>query len=307
MDVSIIIPTYNRLWSLPHTIDSCRNTICKTEIIVIDDGSDDGTWEWLQLQNDIVALRQENWGKCWAVNRGFTLAKGKYVRFLDSDDLLNRNAIDEQFKIAEKTLCDVVVSGFKLIDQKNTVIKEQKWIATDDFIAQQLGECDSSHYSAYLFRKILIEDVPHRPDFSFRDDRLFVLEVALKYPKIAIHEGVALHHRSHKRERLQFTDGTKHIIQNQQHALVYEKILARLEVMGELTSRRKAAAAKVLWPLAHWIAKYNIDEAYRLIKWIYNLDPEFDMPETGLLRTLYARLGFRKTEQLLKLRRLFLF
>ncbi len=37
------------------------------------------------------------------------------------------------------------------------------------------GECDSSHYSAYLFRRQFIDDIPHRPEFSHRDDRMFII------------------------------------------------------------------------------------------------------------------------------------
>ena len=68
IDVSIIIPTFNRLWCLPRAVASCRDSAVSVEIIVVDDGSSDGTWEWLSAQKDVVALKQENWGKGWAVN-----------------------------------------------------------------------------------------------------------------------------------------------------------------------------------------------------------------------------------------------
>src|ERR1700716_2554760 len=86
--VSVIIPTYNRLWSLPQAVESCRENACKVEIIVVDDGSTDGTGEWLQSQKDVVVLKTSNWGKCWAVNSGVRIARGEYIRFLDSDDWL---------------------------------------------------------------------------------------------------------------------------------------------------------------------------------------------------------------------------
>src|ERR1700750_1961979 len=103
MDISIIIPTYNRLWSIPKAIESCRNTKCAVEIMVVDDGSTDGTWEWLQQQKDIGILQQQHWGKCWAVNKAFDHATGKYVKFLDSDDSIATGVLDEQFRIAEES------------------------------------------------------------------------------------------------------------------------------------------------------------------------------------------------------------
>jgi len=303
INVSVIIPTYNRLWCLPQAIESCRNTQCSTEIIVIDDGSTDGTAEWLSGQKDIIIFKQGNLGKCIAVNKGCAVARGKYVKFLDSDDLLDAGSIDEQFELAETTNSDVIVSGYKVIDDNGHILREQKWVDCDDFIAQQLGECDSSHYSAYLFKKDFIADIPHRPDFAFRDDRLFVLETALKHPKVSVHNGQALLHRVHTGGRLQLTSGDMQIVQNNQHLHLYKKILQSLANSGELTKRRIAAANNIVWPLAHWIAKYNIKEALQVSNWIYQLDPGFIPPETGALGMMYKKLGFKKTEQILRFRR----
>ena len=303
MDLSIIIPAYNRLWSLPETIDSCRGGSCLKEIIVIDDGSTDGTYEWLNKQNDLVSLRQDHLGKCWAVNKGFQLAKGRYIRFLDADDLLHEAANEEQVKLGKLTSADIVVSGYQTFSNLKQPLKKQLWIETDDFISQQLGECDSSHYSAYLFKRSFIENIPHRPDFAFRDDRLFVLEAALKSPEVAIHKGTALLHRVHHADRLQLSGGLKQDVQNFQHLQIYKYILHRLGIEGRLTKRRINAALKIIWPLAHWIAKCHPDEANEVVNWIYTLDPDFSIPDRGLLGMLYRHLGFKNTERLLKLRR----
>jgi glycosyltransferase involved in cell wall biosynthesis len=301
--VSIIIPTYNRLWSLPKTIASCNQNKVKVEIIVIDDGSTDGTWEWLQSQTDVIAIKQQNLGKCWAVNKGFDIASGEYVRFLDSDDMLAENANDEQYQIARQTNADIVTAGYKTIDINDKTIGENKWTNCDDFIAQQLGECDGSHYSAFIFKKSFLADIPHRPDFAFRDDRLFILEVALKYPVIGVYDKLALLHRMHSNDRLQGNNDIRASVQNYQHYQIYKRILTKLEMDGRLTDRYKKASVNALWHLAHWMAKTHLADAYNIYKWVYELDPQFTPTGNKPLRLLYKTLGFVFTERLLKLKR----
>ena len=140
VDVSVVIPTYNRLWCLPKAIESCRNTQCNTEIIVVDDGSTDGTWEWLQTQTDIVAIRQSNQGQTWAINKGVALAKGQYIRFLDSDDILCRHVIDKQIETALTTNSTLIYSRVDSMDFKSGKIIEFPELSPwDDFLAIQLG------------------------------------------------------------------------------------------------------------------------------------------------------------------------
>jgi glycosyltransferase involved in cell wall biosynthesis len=308
-DVSVIIASRNRLWSLPKAVDSCRSKRLNVQIIVVDDGSTDGTAEWLQRESDVVAVQADGWGKPWAIHRASPLIEGSYVRFLDSDDWLNPGANEVQFAIAEREQADVVVSGTDIY-QEDVLVRSVPWQASGDFISQMLGEGNSSHYSSFLFRRGLIGDIPHRThfpasDFASRDDRCFMLEVALRKPRIAECEMNALcYRRHHDHPRLQFKGGLSGIGTHIQHLYVYRQILRLLESRGELSLRRRRAAIRVLWPLAHWIARYDIEEAAKIAEWIAEMDPEFSPPEPGMLGLMYRTLGFRKVERLLNARRI---
>jgi glycosyltransferase involved in cell wall biosynthesis len=302
--LSIIIPTFNRLWSLPKAIDSCRSTACPHEIIVVDDGSTDGTAEWLAEQTDLVVIRTENWGKDWAVNTGFARAQGEYIRFLDSDDWIEAGANDAQVAVARQNQADVVLGNYRTFDDRVGSSKTAELVPNDDFIAQQLGEGEYSHYSAFLFRREFIKDIPHRPEFLAVDDRMFVLEVALRHPRLASYEGTALVHRHHDRGRLQAptTMQAEIPIVRAEHA-IYRKVIARLQGRDEFNDRRKRAMAGLLWPLAHRVARHDLEDAMDIVREVYRLDPGFQIPGTGLVPALYRRFGFRTVSLLLRARR----
>jgi glycosyltransferase involved in cell wall biosynthesis len=296
-DISIIIPSYNRLWCLPAAIESCRSDSCTTEIIVVDDGSDDGTWDWLKSQPDVIAIRRPNWGKPHAVNHGLSVATGEFVRFLDSDDLIAPDANRAQLAEARKTNADIVAAGYIARYERTNSEFLHPWTPCDDFIAQQLGECDSSHYSAYIFRRSFL-NVAHRQEFAFRDDRMFMIEVALQEPKVAYVTIPCLIHQHHLRDRIQFQRGLVSVVTYWQELQMLKKAESLLAATGKLDSRRKKAIAKSLWPLAHRIAATHLDEACDLLKKIHNLDPDFQVPKDGTLGTLYRFCGFRMTERL---------
>jgi len=93
---SILICTYNRAHLLPESIDSARAQTRPREIIVVDDGSDDGTAELLAPLDGldgIRVVRQENTGKPGALARALAEARGEYVLVLDDDDLLLPGAL----------------------------------------------------------------------------------------------------------------------------------------------------------------------------------------------------------------------
>lgn len=302
-DISIIIPTYNRLWSLPKAVQSCLTIAAKVEVIVVDNGSTDGTWEWLSQQPGVRAIRMANWGKDWAIVEALKIAQGDYVRFLDSDDWLTEGASDEQLRLARDSDADLVVAGYQDCDDDSASLHVNDWEPFDDFISQQLGEGWSSHYSAFLFRRAFIADIPHRQDFAFIDDRMFMIEVALRKPRLAVYEKPGFVHRRHSRGRLQITDGIVKTVRTWQKIMVYRKALTMLAEAGELTPRRKRAGTPFLWSAMRDLAKTHSADAAKVYDWIYELDPGFAPPIRRSLALAYRLLGFRRAEWLVNLRR----
>ena len=86
--VSIVLPTYNRADVIGRALDSVhRQTFDDWELIVVDDGSTDGTAMLFQDSDPRIRyVRQENRGVYAARNHGLSLARGRYLTFLDSDD-----------------------------------------------------------------------------------------------------------------------------------------------------------------------------------------------------------------------------
>ena len=94
MKLSIIIPAYNAEAYLPQCLDSIlaqKHQGC--EVIVVDDGSTDGTAALLERYPDVKVVHQENHGMSTARNRGLDEARGEYILFVDSDDLLTDGAL----------------------------------------------------------------------------------------------------------------------------------------------------------------------------------------------------------------------
>ena len=86
--VTVIIPTYNREKKLPDAIESALNqTYTNTQIIVVDDGSTDGTANLIKKYPRVEYYYKENGGQASARNEGLKHAKGTIIASLDSDDI----------------------------------------------------------------------------------------------------------------------------------------------------------------------------------------------------------------------------
>ncbi|WP_188149877.1 glycosyltransferase family 2 protein [Teredinibacter waterburyi] len=101
--VSVVIPTYNYGHYLRSSVQSVlRQTYNNIEVIIVDDGSTDDTKRVVEEFGDSVIYHyKSNAGLSAARNTGIEIAKGKYIQFLDSDDLLGENSIESRVALLE--------------------------------------------------------------------------------------------------------------------------------------------------------------------------------------------------------------
>ena len=294
-DVSVIIPTYNRLWALPTAVESCRNSACRTEIIVVDDGSTDETWSWLQTQKDVVSIKTDNWGQCWAQNVGFAASNGEFIRFLDSDDWLLCGANDRQLEIARATQADVVVAGYEQHDQVRGCTIDKPWVGHHDFLASQIHtDCC---YSAYLMRRSIVARIPQREEFSHHDS-MFLMELALAKPAVAIGHFSSMACRNHAFGHLSARRGLEAGVAAWRSIVMYRKILTLLEKRGECSELRKDALLRALWHEARNFAEWNMRQASETVSWIKSQDGAFTPPVSDFVNLLYRTIGFGVTERI---------
>ena len=114
--VSVIIPVYNSEKTLKRTLDSVLGqTINNIEVIIIDDGSSDGSREIInnfkKKDSRVKIIFQKNSGVSSARNRGIEIAEGKYIVFVDSDDYIDKNMIKIMYSSAYEDNFDVACCG----------------------------------------------------------------------------------------------------------------------------------------------------------------------------------------------------
>ena len=117
--ITVFTPTYNRAYIIENLYRSIqRQTYRGFEWLVVDDGSSDGTEalfaKWMEEDNDFAIryIKQENGGKCRAINRGVQEARGEFFFTVDSDDYLTDDALEKVAKWAEELPKNEKYSGF---------------------------------------------------------------------------------------------------------------------------------------------------------------------------------------------------
>lgn len=117
--ITVFTPTYNRAYIIENLYRSIRRQTYKDfEWLVVDDGSSDGTeelfakWQSEEKEFPIRYIKQENGGKCRAINRGMAEARGELFFNIDSDDYLTDDALEKIARWAEELPKDGKFCGF---------------------------------------------------------------------------------------------------------------------------------------------------------------------------------------------------
>ena len=176
--VSVILPAFN---AAAHVREAVASILAQTfgafELILIDDGSSDETPAILDrlARGDarIRLVRQESAGLVAALNRGLSLARGRYVARMDADDLAYPERFAAQFDFLEAhPEVAVLGSSVRLIDCAGTVYGEWRVPATDRGIKAALlrGDCPLPHPSVMARREVLVAADGYCDRFAHAED-----------------------------------------------------------------------------------------------------------------------------------------
>jgi glycosyltransferase involved in cell wall biosynthesis len=190
--VSLIIPTFNRVSLLGETIDSIiAQTFKQWELIVVDDGSTDHSKELLEFytkrdnrikyyNRPLERLKGPNACR----NYGFELSRGKYINWLDSDDILYPKALKR--KVDHIKSNDVIITTLNYINERKEVLHKVHKYKSSNLVRDYLVGKITFYTVTPLWRKEFLVDQEELFDekISYLDDWDFNLRMLYKKPKM---------------------------------------------------------------------------------------------------------------------------
>ena len=177
--VSVIIPIYNTAPYINNCLDSILgNTYKELQIICVNDGSNDGSLEILQEygKNDsrILIINKPNGGVCSARNAGLKEAKGDYISFVDSDDVILESYYETLMKIMIENNADIIDC------QKSASLHDDDDIG-DISILNNYGIVKNKAMRTYvagkIYKKTTIRNCHFKESLVLGEDRVFNLDV----------------------------------------------------------------------------------------------------------------------------------
>ena len=199
--LSIIVPVYNIEAFLPESLDSLAKVQFDApyEIIVIDDGSSDGSLAilraWEETHKQLRVITGPNGGVSRARNAGMDAAKGKYITFVDGDDTVEPGFFQIAVKEMEENGWDMVQGNARFI-KDNKLFRVQpgsdglpdgrlETEKSEDLMEWFFGNCEILMLCVWgkVYRRELLEGVRFIPDIRIAEDQKFVFDVLKKTPK----------------------------------------------------------------------------------------------------------------------------
>ena len=302
--VSVIIPTHNRAQHLPQTLESVFAQQCDEllmETIVVDDCSTDQTQPVLASYAGQIRVHRldANKGAGGARNEGLRLATGKYVKFLDSDDVLCPGTLRDELRLAEDNAADMVISGWGnvQIDEKLVAIPGTERLSPPpDMLPLPdtvlMGRAAPT--SAVLYRRQYIQGLWWDPGIRCPDDWHFFCQAALRYGKIATRPSPAYWLRDHAGPRASIAGMLTYA---RGHHAVLHLIEETLASQKLLTPERKARLAQYYYKQIYVFAMQDAEAFNKAAAHILELDPIFQPvahERKWYMRAISRLVGFRR-------------
>jgi glycosyltransferase involved in cell wall biosynthesis len=261
------------------------------EIVAVDDASTDDTWESLQSYDDPrirILHAQWNGGQSQARNLGLDVARGVYVKFLDSDDLLLPH-LEVELQALEESGMEIAASGWS-VQSANGEIQTSEAPVFDSVVDDVLAGRAVPTSSALYVRR---PDWRWDPALRKLDDWDYFCQAALGTARIISVPGPAYVMRDHASPRA--TDTTT-LANALEHYRILRKIEQRLEREGRLTPARRKRLAQYFYKELRVLSLHDRQSFDAALTHIYELDPAFlprDEERQAFMRLAARILGVR--------------
>ncbi|MCU6354957.1 glycosyltransferase family 2 protein [Morganella morganii] len=230
--VSIIIPAYNAERWILECINSCINQIYKNiEIIIINDGSKDNTEKICQklakIDNRIIINTIENNGCANARKIGVEISKGDYLIFLDSDDLLTKNSVQDLIFFIKKNNYDIAIGQSNIIGAKKTTTEFK--IINNDIISSFLrGNIPTSLWPC-IFKKEVLKKINMSSDLKVSEDLMIISQLILLTKNIGVCSNLVYNYRVHSQSTTSNLDEQKYNDNYRAHKSIEHNFIENLD------------------------------------------------------------------------------
>ena len=202
--ISVIIPVYNTEKYLRRCLDSIVAQTCENfECILVDDGSTDDSGkicdEYADKDSRFKAYHNENGGPSKERNFGLEHSKGEYVLFIDSDDWLEKDAINNYAKAIKEYHTDIVKSGYEIDhpNNKKNIYCVDKVIVPSNKVDLFLS-VEKSGYTGFIwnaaFKRSAIGNLRFSETIKWCEDQLFSLEMFNRCNSIVLIPHITYHY-----------------------------------------------------------------------------------------------------------------
>ena len=195
--VSVIIPIYNTAAYLPQALDSiCNQTLKELQIILINDGSTDNSQDIIEAyahkDSRIEWIRQANAGQGHARNVGIKRAIGDYIYFMDSDDILRNDCLEQCYHLCQTEQLDYLTFDAESFDsttnerdyvsynRKSHIDSQKIWDSKDLLSHSLMTSSFRSSLCIFMFNRVFLSNNDITcPEGIIHEDNAFILKAML--------------------------------------------------------------------------------------------------------------------------------
>lgn len=223
--ICTVIVTYNRLELLKKAVDAIKHQTMESDILVINNGSTDGTHEWLDSQESLLIIQQENLGGAGGFYAGMKYACEKGYEFcwvMDDDVEPFPNALKslyEMYKTQSKIekigfLCSTVVdpngnlANVPTINERPSTNGYEEW---NKYLEKGIvGVSGATFVSVFIPTQIIKEvGLPYKEFFIWGDDTEYTNRISMKYPCYLVGDSYVTHYRTEAIDLIKLKDNNR--------------------------------------------------------------------------------------------------